>query len=341
MPSPRDILGRPLRNLRVSVTDRCNLRCAYCMPEEEYAWLPKARILRYEELTRLVRALVPLGVERVRLTGGEPLLRRDLDQLVAQLRTIQGLREVTLTTNGVELVRSAAALAAAGLSRITVSLDTLREDRYRELCRRDGLEQVRAGVAAARAAGLTVKLNTVVMRGVNDDELLDLFAYAQGEGAELRLIEYMDVGGATRWDSAAVVPQDELLSVLDAAHGPLAAEPGDPAAPANRYLTADGTRFGVIASTTAPFCASCDRARLTADGRLYTCLYGREGLDLAQTLRSGADATALRARVTDAWSARDDRGAEERLGLHERRRPLADKGELDDDPHLEMHTRGG
>lgn len=341
MTALRDTLGRLLANLRISVTDRCNLRCAYCMPEEEYAWLPKARILRYEEVARLVRALIPLGLDRVRITGGEPLLRRDLDQLVRQLHGLQGLREVTLTTNGLELPRAAGDLARSGLSRITVSLDTLRRDRYQELCRRDGLEQALAGVSAARTAGLPVKLNTVVMRGVNDDELLDLLAFAQEQEAELRFIEYMDVGGATGWDAAAVVPRDEILDRLAEAHGPIHAEAVEGSAPASRYRTAEGTRFGIIASTTAPFCSSCDRARLTADGRLFTCLYGREGLDLAEPLRGGAAEDELRALVSGAWSARKDRGAEERLALSELRRPLANKAELDGDPHLEMHTRGG
>ena len=340
MTSPRDTLGRPLRNLRVSVTDRCNLRCAYCMPEEEYTWLPRGDILRYEEVTRLVRAFQRVGVERVRLTGGEPLLRRDLDQLVAQLAALEGLREVTLTTNGLTLADSAGDLAAAGLTRITVSLDTLREERFRELCRRDGLDQVLAGVEAARRAGLPVKLNTVMMRGVNDDELLDLFGYARQVGAELRFIEYMDVGGATRWERASVLTRQELLALLGAEHGPIRAEATRGSAPAEGFLTADGTRFGVISSTTAPFCGSCDRARLTADGKLYTCLYGREGLDLATPLRAGEDDDQLAQRLASAWRVRTDQGAVDRLAMAERRAPV-ERAVLHEDPHLEMHTRGG
>ncbi len=339
-PLTEDTLGRPLRNLRISVTDRCNLRCAYCMPEEEYTWLPRARILRFEEITRLVRIFQGAGVHRVRLTGGEPLLRRNLDRLVAQLAALEGLEEVTLTTNGLALADLAADLAAAGLARITVSLDTLRPKRYRELCRRDGLERVRAGIAAARAAGLPLKLNTVVMRGVNDDEVPALLDYAREVGAELRYIEYMDVGGATRWDQRRVVDRAELLERLEQAHGPLTPEPTRGNAPAERFRFADGVRIGIIASTTSPFCDSCDRARLTADGRLFTCLYGREGLDLLGPLRAGESDERLGERLTRTWRERSARGAVERLALAERR-ALAAKPELDDDPHLEMHTRGG
>lgn len=340
MTAPRDTLGRPLRSLRVSVTDRCNLRCDYCMPEESYVWLEKGRLLSYEEVTRLVQAFTRVGVDRVRLTGGEPLLRRDLDRLVAQLAGIEGLREVTLTTNGTELAAAAGTLAAAGLARVTVSLDTLRADRFRELCRRDELEAALAGARAARAAGLPLKLNTVVMRGVNDDELLDLLAFARDLGAELRFIEYMDVGGATRWSEERVVPRREILAAVEGRHGAVRALPRSDAAPADRYQTADGTVFGLIASTTAPFCASCDRARLTADGRLFTCLYGREGLDLRGPLRSGEDPERLAERIAGAWGRRTDRGAEERLGVRGRK-ALAGPDELRGNPHLEMHTRGG
>jgi cyclic pyranopterin phosphate synthase len=338
--TPLDRRRRPLQSLRISVTDRCNLRCAYCMPEEDYAWLPKPRILRFEELAALYDAFALLGVTRVRLTGGEPLLRRDLDRLVALLAARPGLTDLALTTNGLLLAELAAPLAAAGLSRVTVSLDTLRPERHRALTRRDGLERVLAGIAAARAAGLPLKLNTVVLRGTNDDELEALVEFARAHGAEARFIEYMDVGGATRWQDGAVVPREEILARLGAAHGPARPLPRDDAAPAERYRLGDGTVVGVIASTTAPFCGSCDRARLTADGRLFTCLYARDGLPLAEALRAGATPAELARLVGGRWRDRADRGAEERLGLAGRG-ALAGPDELRADPHLEMHTRGG
>lgn len=339
-PSQLDQLGRPLRSLRVSVTDRCNLRCSYCMPEEEYTWLPRERILDYEELTSLVRAFCATGVDRVRLTGGEPLLRRGLDQFVAQLTALEGLREVALTTNGIGLSEQAQPLVAAGLTRATVSLDTLRADRFTALTRRDALDRCLAGIEAARAAGLPLKLNMVVMRGTNDDELVEMLRYAGEIGAELRFIEYMDVGGATQWDAKTVVSREDILTRLSEASGAIEAEAAG-AAPAQRFtLAASGQRFGIIASTTAPFCARCDRARLTADGRLFTCLYGREGLDLRGPLRAGEDGQALARRIQRAWGVRADRGAEERLALAERA-ALASQDELRRDPHLEMHTRGG
>jgi cyclic pyranopterin phosphate synthase len=336
-----DTLGRPLRNLRISVTDRCNLRCAYCMPEEEYTWLPRADILRFEEIARLVDAFTGVGVERVRLTGGEPLLRRDLDALVGLLAEKSALSEIALTTNGLLLAAQAHALKQAGLARVTVSLDTLRPDRFRALTRREGHEDVLAGIEAAASAGFgNTKIDTVVMRGVNDDELVDLVQWARRFDAEVRFIEYMDVGGATRWSMGDVVSRKEMLEVLTRAFGPITPLAADSSAPAERFMLSDGYVFGIIASTTAPFCRSCDRSRLTADGQWFQCLYASRGTDLRTPLRAGASIGELSNLLGRHWTARNDRGAEERLAANTRS-ALADSETLRANPHLEMHTRGG
>jgi len=342
---PLDRHSRPLGSLRLSVTDRCNLRCGYCMPEEEYTWLPKADLLTFEELTRVARATAPLGVNKVRLTGGEPLLRRDLDQLVAGLAALPQLADIALTTNAVLLADQAEALFRAGLGRLTISLDTLRPERFERLTRRAELARTLAGIAAARAAGFRgTKLNTVIVRGENDDEIFDLLEFARAEDLELRFIEYMDVGGATRWSIDAVLPATELLLRIAARYGAVEPLEGDPRAPADRFRLPDGLEFGVIASTTQPFCGSCDRARVTADGRFFTCLYARDGLPLAPLLRGANSHDEGEARVREAlrerWLGRDDRGAEVRLALAVRD-ALAPAEELRRDPHLEMHTRGG
>jgi cyclic pyranopterin phosphate synthase len=339
--APLDTLGRPLGNLRISVTDRCNLRCAYCMPEEEYRWLPKERLLRFEEIAALARVFASLGVRKVRLTGGEPLLRHELHELVRQLAAIEALDDLALTTNGLLLAEQADALAAAGLKRITVSLDTLRADTFEALTRRSGLERVVAGIdAATRRWPGRVKLDTVVMRGTNDDEVLALLDFARERGVELRLIEYMDVGGATKWNPLAVVSRAELLALVEARHGRPEPLPERERAPAERFRLPDGTVFGIIASTTAPFCGTCDRARLTADGMWYLCLYARVGLDLRELLRGGKSEAELAERIRDVWSRRADRGAEVRLE-ELARGPLVGVDTLRRDPHLEMHTRGG
>ena len=338
------MLGRPLRNLRVSVTDRCNLRCQYCMPEREYVWLPRRDVLDFEEIARLADVFLSLGVDRVRLTGGEPLVRRDLSRLVALLAAKPGIRDLAMTTNGVLLAEQAAALEAAGLSRVTVSLDTLRPDRFLALARSDAHARVLAGIEAAAGTRLSkdLKLDSVVMRGVNDDEIADLLAFGRNVGAEVRFIEYMDVGGATRWDRGLVFPRAEILARIAERHGPAEPLVEESSAPAERFRLADGTVFGVIASTTAPFCRSCDRSRLTADGLWYLCLYAAKGIDLRGPLRSGLSFEELASLVASAWGARRDRGAEERLGLGPAgRAPLLEPSQLRLDPHLEMHTRGG
>ena len=336
-----DQRGRPLGSLRLSVTDRCNLRCEYCMPEEEYLWLPRADILTFEEIGAMVDVFADLGVDQVRLTGGEPLLRRDLDRLVRLLAGKPGLSDVAMTTNGVLLARHAAALRAAGLHRVTVSLDTLRRDRFTRLTRSDALGDALAGIDAAVQAGFSpIKIDTVVIRGVNDDELVDLVEFGKARRAEVRFIEYMDVGGATKWSMDAVFTRQDVLRTLAAHYGPVEPLAKDSAAPADRYRLPDGTVFGVISSTTEPFCDDCNRSRLTADGMWLLCLYATEGLDLRTPLRRGAAADDLRALITETWQQRTIRGAVERLTAAHRDTfiPLA---KLKKDSHLEMHTRGG
>ena len=336
-----DRLGRPLGNLRLSVTDRCNLRCDYCMPEKEYAWLPRADLLQFEEIGRLAEVFRAAGVDRIRLTGGEPLVRQDLPALVRILAEKPWLKDLAMTTNGVLLEEHASALRAAGLHRITVSLDTLQPERFQKLARFDELPRVLRGIEAAAAAGFAaLKIDSVVMRGVNDDELGPLIDRAKGWGAEIRFIEYMDVGGATHWSRERVVPRQEMLRAISASHGEIEPIVEKSSAPAERFRLKDGTTFGIIASTTAPFCSACDRSRLTADGFWYLCLYATRGLDLRKPLREGATGEELRALVASAWAGRSDRGAEDRLALRERS-PLVLLTELKKDPHLEMHTRGG
>ena len=339
--SVRDRFGRVLRNLRISVTDRCNLRCGYCMPEEEYVWLPRDEILHFEEIDRLVDVFIELGVDKVRLTGGEPLLRRDLPTLIRRLAAKPALRDLAITTNGVLLADQASALKEAGLHRVTVSLDTLRPDRFAALTRRTSHAQVLEGLASVPRAGFVdTKIDTVVMRGVNDDELADLIEYGRRLPAEVRFIEYMDVGGATRWSMDKVVSRQEMLERLAQRYGPIEPIVEASTAPADRYRLPDGTVFGIIASTTAPFCADCDRSRLTADGLWYLCLYAPKGPDLRGPLRGGASDEELAALITGQWEARGDRGAEDRLAMRERS-PLMGIERLKRDPHLEMHTRGG
>ena len=336
-----DTLGRPLRSLRISVTDRCNLRCAYCMPEEDYVWLPRQDILTFEEVSTLVDVFAGLGVDKLRLTGGEPLLRRDVPALVRLLARKHTIRDLALTTNGVLLAEQARPLRDAGLHRITISLDTLRPERFRELTRVDTHRAVLAGIEAAVAAGFdSVKLDAVVIRGANDDELVELVEYSKRVGAEVRFIEYMDVGGATRWSMDNVVSRQNILGILEAHYGSTTPIVEESSAPADRFRLPDGTTFGIISSTTAPFCRRCDRSRLTADGLWYLCLYAPQGTDLRRPLRAGASPHDLRSLITSVWQTRADRGAEQRLAS-DRRAPLISIDELQKEPHLEMHTRGG
>jgi GTP 3',8-cyclase len=336
----QDLLNRPLRNLRLSVTDRCNLRCQYCMPEADYVWLPREDLLQFEEISALVDVFISLGVDRVRLTGGEPLLRRDLPSLVTMLAGKPGLADLALTTNGILLADQVEPLKAAGLRRITVSLDTLRRDRFVALARFDELPRVQQGLEAAHRVFGHFKMDTVVIRDVNDDELIDLIEYGRTLNAEVRFIEYMDVGGATQWSPARVVSRSEMLERLSRHYGTIEPIVENSSAPADRFRLTDGTVFGIISSTTEPFCSTCDRSRLTADGMWYLCLYAPRGTDLRSAIRRGAPPEELRELISNIWRGRDDRGAETRLALGERRAfvPLS---ALRTDPHLEMHTRGG
>jgi cyclic pyranopterin phosphate synthase len=313
------------------------------MPESEYLWLPRSSVLSFEEVDRLTGIFASLGVEKIRLTGGEPLLRQDLPTLVAALANQSAITEIALTTNAVLLGRHAVALRDAGLSRVTVSLDTVRADRYATFARSTRFEAAVDGIDAARSAGFSgLKLNAVVVRGFNDDELVDLLEFAAGREAEVRYIEYMDVGGATDWSLEQVVSQQEMLAALRATYGPIEAvsDGASSSAPAQRFRLPDGRTFGIIASTTAPFCSTCDRARITADGNFYTCLYADAGLPLRDLVRSGASDAEVRATIADAWRGRRDRGAEERVQLRARG-VLHEVGGLRADPHREMHTRGG
>ncbi|HET6797433.1 MAG TPA: GTP 3',8-cyclase MoaA [Gemmatimonadales bacterium] len=335
-----DLLGRPLRSLRISVTDRCNMRCRYCMPEQDYVWLPRSSILSFEEIDRLAGIFASLGVTKIRLTGGEPLLRHDLSTLVAMLHQRSKFRDLALTTNGILLARHAESLRDAGLERVTVSLDTLKPERMHEFARSARHGEVLEGIAAARRAGLGLKLNTVVIRGYNDDELVSLLEFSRDAEAEARFIEYMDVGGATGWSMNQVVSRREILDRLTRRYGEI--EPMEPsdAAPAERYRLPDGTTFGVIASTTAPFCRTCDRARLTADGTWLLCLYSETGLDLREALRLGRSDEEIAQQIRNGWIARADRGAELRAATSNRG-VLYQVESLRADPHREMHTRGG
>ncbi len=313
---PIDRFDRPLRDLRLSVTDRCNFRCPYCMPREvfgpHHAFLPRSEILTYEEIERLARLFHRLGVRKVRLTGGEPLLRHDLPELVAMLAGLDGL-DLALTTNGTLLERHAAALAAAGLGRVTVSLDSLDDEVFRRMNDVDfPVARVLDGIDAAAAAGLgPIKINAVVRRGLNDAGLVDLARHFKGTGHVLRFIEYMDVGTSNRWRPADLVPGEEIVGRIDAE---LPLEPIDPAyrgEVARRWRYRDGGgEIGVITSVSRPFCGDCTRARLSARGELYTCLFAATGTDLKAPLRAGADDAALEALIRGIWDRRADRYSE-------------------------------
>jgi GTP 3',8-cyclase len=337
----RDRFGRPLRSLRISVTDRCNLRCQYCMPEPDYAWLPRETLLTFDEVASVTRAFAGLGVDRVRITGGEPLLRRNLPALIERLAQTPELADLAMTTNGVLLAAQAHTLRAAGLRRITVSLDTLHRSRFQRLTGFDEHARVLAGIDAAAHAGFdSLKIDTVIVRGINDEELVEMIQFGKHVAAEVRFIEYMDVGGATKWTRDSVMSRREILDRLMSVYGAVEPEAERGSAPAARYRLPDGTTFGIISSTTEPFCESCDRSRLTADGIWLMCLYARAGTDLRRPLRAGATPDDLQHLIRTVWTQRADRGAEERLAL-ERRDVLIPVAALKKDAHLEMHTRGG
>ena len=314
---PLDQLHRPLRDLRISVTDRCNFRCGYCMPKEVfgrgYDFLPKDDVLSFEEIARLARIFAGLGVEKIRLTGGEPLLRRNLYQLVAQLAKIGAVRDLTLTTNGSRLVEEAQALRDAGLQRLTVSVDALDDAVFRAMNDVDfPVHRVLRGIEAARAAGFApIKINTVVRRGINEGEILPLARHFRGPHFILRFIEYMDVGATNGWRLEEVVPAAEIVARLEEEF-PLEPLPANyPGEVARRYRYRDGAgEIGIISSVTQPFCGDCTRARLSADGRLFTCLFAGRGVDLRTPLRAGANDADLAALISRVWHARTDRYSE-------------------------------
>ena len=311
-----DVFRRPLHDLRVSVTDRCNFRCVYCMPKEifgkNYAFLPQSEVLTFEEIARLVRIFVDLGVRKVRLTGGEPLVRRDVERLVAMLAPI-GELDLTLTTNGSLLASKAKALAAAGLRRVTVSLDSLDDATFKKMNDVDfPVQRVLDGIAAAEGAGLSpIKVNMVVRRGLNEDSVLPMARHFRGTGHVLRFIEYMDVGTSNGWRLDDVVPARELIATIDREFPLEPVEPAYRGEVAGRYRYKDGVgEIGVISSVTQPFCADCTRARLSADGSLYTCLFATQGHDLRAMLRSGKSDDEIRAAIDAVWTAREDRYSE-------------------------------
>ncbi len=309
-----DALSRPLRDLRISVTDRCNFRCVYCMPKEifgrDHRFLDRRELLSFEEIGHLARVFVAHGVEKIRLTGGEPLVRRDLEDLVEQLSRIPGL-DLTLTTNGSLLAAKAGALAAAGLCRVTVSLDSLDDDVFGAM--NDvgfPVSRVLEGIDAAAAAGLPVKVNMVVRRGLNEDSVLPMARYFRARGHILRFIEYMDVGHSNGWRLDEVVPAAELVAAIDAETPLEPVPPSYPGEVATRYRYRGGGEVGVIASVTRPFCGDCTRARLSAEGRLYTCLFAVRGHDLRALVRGGASDEELSDRLAAIWRVRDDRYSE-------------------------------
>ena len=334
---PHDAFGRSLKDLRISVTDRCNFRCNYCMPHDEYAWAAKDAVLTFEEITRLAALFLGLGVRKIRLTGGEPLVRQNLDRLVGRLTALDSLEELSLTTNGALLAAQAGPLRKAGLCRINVSLDTLKADRFRLLTRRGDLAEVLAGIEAARSAGFSgIKINTVVIRDTNDDEILDLVAYARSRDLEVRFIEYMDVGNANNWDPRRTVSRDEILETIHARYPLEEAGRREGRAPAvdYRFLDGHGT-VGIIGSVTQPFCSSCTRARLTADGRLVTCLFSETGFDLKTPLRNGAADQEILEAIAGVWGGRSDRYSDERREALRAGRPFGRGNKI------EMITLGG
>ena len=306
-PHLEDRFGRVHNNLRVSVTDRCNLRCTYCMPED-VTFRDRSELLTFEEITRFVRVAAPLGIDKVRLTGGEPLVRKGLAELVRQIAAVPGIKDIGLTTNGILLAEQAAGLFDAGLRRLNVSLDTLDPGRFRELTRRDGLDRVLAGLEAAKRVGFVpIKVNAVAIRGFTDRDAVPLARFCRDHGYELRFIEYMPIG-ADAWEREKVFPAGELLDLLGREVSPLAPAPdADPNAPAEDFVYADGRgRVGVIASVSRPFCGSCNRLRLTAEGKLRNCLFALDELDVKPLLRCGivdeaAIADAIRRSVAAKW----------------------------------------
>jgi len=330
-----DAFGRPLRDLRISVTDRCNFRCTYCMPKEvfghSYRFLDKRELLDFDEITRVARAAVGLGVRKLRLTGGEPLIRRDVEHLIAMLAGLDA--EITLTTNASLLPRKAQALKDAGLDRITVSLDAMDDATFRTMNDVDfPVQRVLDGIEAARTVGLPVKVNCVVKRGVNENQIVPMARYFRETGDTLRFIEYMDVGATNGWRMNDVVPAAEIVSLVNAELPLAPADAQYRGEVAKRWRYADGKgEIGIIASVTQPFCGDCTRSRISAEGKLYTCLFAVRGHDLRALVRSGATDDELQARLAEIWKIRGDRYSELR----------SDATNLDDTPRVEMSYIGG
>ncbi len=311
----RDSYQRPVTDLRISVTDRCNFRCTYCMPLDDYEWVGRQEILSYEEIGRLAVIFIELGVEKIRLTGGEPLVRKDINRLIAKLAALNGIRDLSLTTNGALLAELAPALSAAGLRRINVSLDTLDPQKFRRITKRGDLDKVLAGIFAAKALGFhPIKINTVIERGVNDGDVLELVEFARKNRFAIRFIEFMDVGNANNWHSQKMVSKKEILETVSARYPLREVGRQDSSAPAVDYEFVDGGgELGVIASVTEPFCAGCTRARLTADGKLVTCLFSQTGHNLKALLRDGSSDDEIREFISRVWQRRTDRYSEQRL----------------------------
>jgi len=310
-----DAHNRPIKDLRISVTDRCNFRCTYCMPLDEYAWIDKKEILTFEEITRLATLFVELGVEKIRLTGGEPLVRQNLDHLVAKLSVIDGLKDLCLTTNAALLADQIDSLKRAGLKRVNISIDSLEAERFKSMTKRGDLRKVLDGIFAAKAAGLApIKLNAVVERGVNDDDIIRLVEFSREHGFAIRFIEYMDVGNSNNWTSAKLVSKKEIIDKIHERYPLREVGRDQGSAPAVDYEFVDGRGdIGVIASVTEPFCSSCTRIRLTADGKIVTCLFSQVGHDVKTLLRSGASDDEVRSFLSSIWQNRTDRYSVERL----------------------------
>jgi GTP 3',8-cyclase len=332
-----DKLQRVFRDLRISVTDRCNFRCAYCMPEEiygeKYKFLARERLLTFEEITRLTRLLVKLGAVKIRLTGGEPLLRKDVELLVGQLAKIEGIEDFAMTSNGYLMPQKAQILKDAGLHRVTISLDSLDDDIFRQMNgNKAGVKQVLEGIETAQQAGLTpIKINAVVQRGVNDHTIVDLARYCKERGYILRFIEYMDAGNLNGWKLEHVVPAAEMVAMISAEMPLEAIDSNYHGEVARRYKYQDGEgELGLITSVTNAFCGGCTRLRLSPEGRIYTCLFGMEGIDLRQPLRSGANDDEIANIITNTWKKRTDRYSELRAELPD-----------SDQPKVEMHHIGG
>ncbi len=325
----KDALGRQLKDLRLSLTDRCNFRCMFCMPpEKEFHFLPREELLSFEEMRFVVEALAELGIRKVRLTGGEPLLRRHIDKLVRMLSSVEGIKDIALTTNGFNLKEKAALLKDSGLKRVTVSVQSLKEEVYGKIAgRKVNIKELIEGIEEAIRVGLNpVKVNTTVVKGMNDDEVVDIARFFKDMGVTVRFIEYMDVGTLTEWDMDKVVSGKEIIERINSEMPLEAIESEDKSEVSKRYRYIDnGVEVGVITSITEPFCGGCSRIRLAADGKLYTCLFAQEGFDIKSLVRKGIDKEDLKELIKDIWTSRRDRYSEERFS---RRRKTNKKVEM-------------